>query len=79
MSTEDRLLADLDEKNVSEEQVNIAFKTIDDFTYEKRPLLARKLKAYWIAQKSWTKKDVGNKKWKTVRARNQKIDEILGE
>lgn len=79
MSVEDRLLLEFDEGSVTEEQVNIAFKTIDEFPGEKRPLLARKLKDYWVAGKSWTKKEVGNKKWKTVRERNLKLDEILGE
>lgn len=79
LSTEDRLLAEFDENTISEEQVNIAFKTIDEFPTEKRVVLARKLKDYWLSRKNWTKKDVGNKKWKTVRDRNQKLDEILGE
>ena len=42
--------------------------------------IARALKAFWVAEKSWTQKEVGGKKWrKKIRSRNQKIDKILDE
>jgi len=77
MSPEERDIASMDDSKVTENQVNILYKRIDDFSLENKVLLAGKLKDYWIKHKKWTKKEVGKKKWKKVRERNQKIDEIL--
>ena len=79
MSPEEREIAEFDDNKITDEKVNILFKKLDEFSSENQALLAGKLKDYWIKHKKWTKKEVGKKKWKKVRERNQKLDQILGE
>jgi CRISPR type III-A-associated RAMP protein Csm5 len=79
ISPEQRLLVKFDDGSIREEEVNVAYKKIDEFPEDLKPALAAKLKAYWIANKKWSKKEVGKKRWKIVRDRNQKIDGLIGE
>jgi len=79
MSPEERELAAFEDSGITDEQVNILFSRLDEFSDENKPRLARSLKDYWMANRNWTKKDVGQKQWKKIRERNQKIDGILGD
>ena len=79
MSPEERLLVKFKDGSIRDEEVNIACKKIDEFPEDLKPALAARLKAYWIANKKWSKGEVGKKKWKDVRERNQKIDGLIGE
>jgi len=79
MSPEDRLLAKFDDGSITEEQINIAYKNLDDFSEEHAERVAARLKKYWQDTKKWTKNEVGKKQWKKVRERNEKINKVIGE
>jgi CRISPR-associated protein Csm5 len=79
MFPEERDIAAMDAPGVTENQVNILYKRLHEFSPKNKISLARKLKEYWIKHKKWTKKEVGQKKWKKVRERNQELDQILGK
>ncbi|RZB34204.1 MAG: CRISPR-associated protein Csm5 [Desulfobacteraceae bacterium Eth-SRB2] len=79
MSPDERDLAAFDTGQITEEQVNIFYKKLDEFSDENRVKFAERLKDYWVTQKKWTKTEVGKKQWKKVRERNKKIMEILGK
>lgn len=78
MTDDERDLAAFDD-NISTEQIIVIFKKIDQYPEEIRLKIAQRLKAYWIKNKQWSKKDVGQKQWKKIRERNQVITDILGE
>lgn len=77
MSPEELDLAAFDTGKITEEQVNIIYKKLDDFSDENRAKFAQRLRDYWVGHKRWTKTEVGKKQWKKVRERNKKIMEIL--
>lgn len=71
-------LAIFDEETVSLEKVNTLYKRLDEFSPVNQIAIAKKLKEYWSDNRQWTKKDVGNKKWKNkVRAKVNQIESIL--
>ena len=77
MTPEEKELVIFSEKNIRVEKVNTLFNKIDKYSKENQIKLAKKLKQYWKDNKKWTKKDVGQKQWKKVRAKVNKIDTIL--
>ena len=79
MSPEERLIAKFEVGSIKEEEVNIAFKTIDEFPEKLKAILADKLKEYWMAREKWNKDNLSHKQWKVVRVRNQKIDKIIDQ
>ena len=79
MTPEEREIRELEDPNVAEEKINIAFKKLDEYTPENQRAAAEIIKNYWQAQKRWTKKDFSTKQWKTAREKIAKIKSILGE
>ena len=80
MTPEEKILFDFQENNVRAEKASEIFRKIDEYDDGMKIKIARALKAFWVAEKSWTQKEVGGKKWrKKIRSRNQKIDKILDE
>lgn len=75
MSPEERVIAELSDTKISENQVIEIYKGLDDFPEDKKRALAMALKSYWEANGKWKKKDCSRKQWTKV----QKVKGILGE
>lgn len=79
MTPEEREIRELQQPDVLEEKINIAFKKLDEFAPENQKKAAQLIKAYWQANNKWTKKGFSNKQWKAAREKIDKIKSILGE
>ncbi|MEA1967979.1 MAG: type III-A CRISPR-associated RAMP protein Csm5 [Thermodesulfobacteriota bacterium] len=79
MTPEERFLVQCDDGSVTGEEINSAYKNIDKYSDEYKKEVAVRLKKHWQDNKNWTKKDVGQKKWKKIRERNTKLDEIIND
>ena len=76
MCMEELFLFYYDEVAITEEQINVAFKKLDDCPEKLKKEVAIRLKKYWQEHHKWTKNQAG-KQWKKIRSRNDKIDKII--
>lgn len=75
MSSEDRVIAELNEPEISENRVVDIFNQLESFPEEKRGDIAMGIKNYWVANNKWIAKTCTKKQKEKV----NKIKSILGE
>lgn len=73
-------IMELQETDLKEEKINIAFKKLDEYRPENQKKVAAVIKDYWQANNKWTKKGFSNsKQWKAALEKIAVIKSILGE